>query len=413
MFQVTEERGFLPRSDPPYHLPDQFKPLEDLLAEMPIIKKDGQKGLLAKGELAKSVEGLPMMDVSNIMDDAILLALFRDFTFLTSAYLLEQCHINYLKSKSYGIGKDKLPSNIAIPLCQIADKLKISPFMEYAQSYALYNWKRIDKSEGIKLENLELIRSFEGSESERGFILVHVCMDSHTGELVKAVKESLHAAEDHKIPNIKKITTVMRDINGEMSKMWKASDPFEYQSFRTFIMGIKNQPMFPNGVIYEGVSEEPLYYRGESGANDSIIPTLDNLLQIKMPENPLTAILKDFRSYRPAAHREWLRLVSERSERVDFFNYCQKMGLKDDLVLLLKQIQEFRQRHWNFVKEYILKYSKHPMATGGSPIATWLSNQLLTVLDLIIELDPSDSDSREQRQILLQEVDHYKKFFNQ
>jgi hypothetical protein len=25
--------------------------------------------------------------------------------------------------------------------------------------------------------------------------------------------------------------------------------------------------MFPNGVIYEGVSEEPLSFRGESGAN--------------------------------------------------------------------------------------------------------------------------------------------------
>jgi len=38
--------------------------------------------------------------------------------------------------------------------------------------------------------------------------------------------------------------------------------------------------MFPNGVIYEGVDGEPKAYRGESGANDSIIPTLDNLLEI-------------------------------------------------------------------------------------------------------------------------------------
>jgi len=36
--------------------------------------------------------------------------------------------------------------------------------------------------------------------------------------------------------------------------------------------------MFPNGVIYEGVSDTPFFLRGESGANDSIIPTLDNLL---------------------------------------------------------------------------------------------------------------------------------------
>jgi len=36
--------------------------------------------------------------------------------------------------------------------------------------------------------------------------------------------------------------------------------------------------MFPNGLIYEGVSDTPFFLRGVSGANDSIIPTLDNLL---------------------------------------------------------------------------------------------------------------------------------------
>ncbi len=28
--------------------------------------------------------------------------------------------------------------------------------------------------------------------------------------------------------------------------------------------------MFPHGVVYEGVSEEPMSFRGESGANDSM-----------------------------------------------------------------------------------------------------------------------------------------------
>ena len=69
--------------------------------------------------------------------------------------------------------------------------------------------------------------------------------------------------------------------------------------------------MFPNGVIYEGVDDKPRYYRGESGANDAIIPTNDNLFQLTemMPSNPLTEALKDFRSYRPILHTEWLTYV--------------------------------------------------------------------------------------------------------
>lgn len=34
--------------------------------------------------------------------------------------------------------------------------------------------------------------------------------------------------------------------------------------------------MFPKGVIYEGVSDEPVSFRGESGANDSMVPMCDS-----------------------------------------------------------------------------------------------------------------------------------------
>ncbi|CAG8688074.1 9712_t:CDS:2, partial [Ambispora leptoticha] len=46
----------------------------------------------------------------------------------------------------------------------------------------------------------------------------------------------------------------------------------------------------------------------------------------------------------------------------------------------MDQIRAFRHRHWNFTKEYIIKHTNHPVATGGSPIVTWLPNQLSTVL---------------------------------
>lgn len=61
--------------------------------------------------------------------------------------------------------------------------------------------------------------------------------------------------------------------------MWKKSKPNGYTSFRTFIFGITSQSMFPNGVIYEGVSEEPLSFRGESGANDSMVSRASNWMQ--------------------------------------------------------------------------------------------------------------------------------------
>lgn len=56
--------------------------------------------------------------------------------------------------------------------------------------------------------------------------------------------------------------------------------------------------MFPQGVIYEGVSEEPMVFRGESGANDSIIPMADNLLEITaaLPTNVRTHLFRFYKT---------------------------------------------------------------------------------------------------------------------
>lgn len=66
------------------------------------------------------------------------------------------------------------------------------------------------------------------------------------------------------------------------------SKPLDYTTFRTFIFGITSQSMFPNnGVVYEGINDgKPMSFRGESGANDSIVPTLDNFLNIPMVRRP-------------------------------------------------------------------------------------------------------------------------------
>jgi len=82
--------------------------------------------------------------------------------------------------------------------------------------------------------------------------------------------------------------------------------------------------MFPNGIIYEGVDDTKRYYRGESGANDSIIPTLDNLLQVPdwLPENPLTEALKEFRTYRPKNHNDWLSYVYDEARKHKVFDYA-------------------------------------------------------------------------------------------
>jgi indoleamine 2,3-dioxygenase len=105
-----------------------------------------------------------------------------------------------------------------------------------------------------------------------------------------------------------------------------------------------------------------------------------------MPSTPLTTILKDFRSYRPGNHREFLAYVQELSSLLDLKTYALSDPSSAALYLhALNQVRDFRWRHWCFTREYILKKTTHPTATGGSPIVTWLPNQLNAVLDAMVE----------------------------
>ena len=116
-----------------------------------------------------------------------------------------------------------------------------------------------------------------------------------------------------------------------------------------------------------------------------------------MPQNPLTNILKDFRSYRPKPHREFLAYVRRRAEELGVRHYCCADTETAVLYLrLLDHVRSFRWRHWLFAREYIIRRSSHPTATGGSPIVTWLPNQLFAVMDLMSEVWAGISQSEKQ-----------------
>ena len=291
------------------------------------------------------------------------------------------------------------------------------PFMEYAGSYALFNYRLEDPAHGLKYSNLRLIRAFEHGldpeSSEAGFVLVHIDMVQNSGPLVAGTMKCLESAA--KINSalgspevrtefnegLRSILEAMIKINSVMETMWGKSRPTEYTSFRTFIFGITSQSMFPNGVVYEGLNNnEPMSFRGESGANDSMVPLMDNFLQVPMPETPLTEILKDFRQYRPSNHKSFLEFVKDRSIELDLRTYA--LGLKGEVsadeedllresrglwLQILDQVRDFRWRHWCFAREYILKRTSHPTATGGSPIVTWLPNQLFAVLEDMVTIN--------------------------
>ena len=71
------------------------------------------------------------------------------------------------------------------------------------------------------------------------------------------------------------------------------------------IFPLKDEPgydeIFNDGLIYEGVWNEPKKFRGQTGAQDNIIPMEDIFTGVInfYPDNQLTKYLLDLRTYRP------------------------------------------------------------------------------------------------------------------
>ena len=170
--------------------------------------------------------------------------------------------------------------------------------------------------------------------------------------------------------------------------MWDASRPERYNDFRVFIMGIKgNTELFGDGLVYEGCfDDQPQQFRGQTGAQDNIIPTVDIFSGVVdyYPENKLTEYLMDLRTYRPVCIQEFFKDLRKHYSARPVFLELEKEGDVNGLLYLLQIVDEiylFRNGHWNFVQRYIMANTKFENATGGTPITSWLVNQIDAVLD--------------------------------
>ena len=401
-FEVNHINGFLPKKSPLAVLPEKYNELQVLIDEMPIKKADGTEGLLSRrGDIEKAVSNLSNLKhlVGEEEDVFLIQALFRAYSFLTSAYLLAPAHFNYIDTKKYGKAHTVLPSQIAEPFVIVSKKLDVYPFIDYHYSYSLGNYVKIDKSKGYEWENLAMAAKFSGMDDERGFIMLHVDINQHSPELVGSILDYLKSDEDKSVNlSLSKCLSAMKKINERRQIMWQASRWKHYNDFRVFIMGIKgNDEIFGDGVIYEGVSDKPVQYRGQTGAQDNIIPTADIFTGVigYYPTNDLTKYLLDLRSYRPKCIQNFLSDIKSEMGDNRLFNNLKETKNEEGFCLLLQILDEiyyFRNGHWQFVQKYIMANTKYAKATGGTPIISWIPNQITAVLNYmsdVIELIPT------------------------
>lgn len=378
-YQISSEQGFLPQ-DPLEQLPDS-PTLNHLGHELPKLLSartvrrfiDRQRSLLSS--------------IPSTWRDQEYRAAMRILSFTGHAYVWEVPDAPAAA----------LPPQLAQPWYDIAQRLGRPPVLSYA-SYALDNWRRLDGAKPIQLDNIVLLQNFLGGLDEEWFVVVHIQIEREAGPALAGLVRAMNGAivgdageVEQGLISLAQAQTAMRDT---LLRMPERCDPYVYYTrVRPYIHGWKNSPALPNGLVYEGVAAfegRAQQFRGETGAQSSIVPCLDAGLGIDHAPDPLTVYLQEMRDYMPPRHQAFLRVLegtTDKRNRPILAGYVRDRkdshpGLWTAYGACIELLAQFRETHIGYADRYIHRqhqsHTSNPTAvgTGGTPFMPYLQKHL-------------------------------------
>ena len=368
LFGLSEERGFLPHVDPLLSLPATFSAWEEIAQKLP--------KYLAGMSLRRSVDALPQFPLDALKSDAEIHRAMVMLSFIGHAYVFGEKPT-----------VERIPEVLARPWYEVATKLGRPPVLSY-ESYALDNWQRIDPAGPIAIGNIALSQNFLGGLDEEWFVIIHVDIEARAAEALKAIalgRRSIISGNEGDLTRaLQELAASLEGMHSSLCRMVEYCDPFMYfHRVRPYIHGWKNNPALPNGLIYEGVSAYSgagQFLRGETGAQSSIIPSLDGFLGVGHKDDPLKAYLMEMRLYMPPQHRKFLEATENGPSTRDFVAACSaNIELEKHYNSCVELVERFRSKHLEYAISYIAKQAQRDpsnpsqVGTGGTPFVQYLT----------------------------------------
>jgi indoleamine 2,3-dioxygenase len=347
-------RGFLPETDPLAAFPSgsPYAALDEIGRDLPSLLHEKAFRAYARALHIPKWEG-------RVSEDTLpqLRLYYVRVGFLAAAY------VNQVGAEP----AETLPRNIAEPLIDAARRLKRPRILSY-DGYALYNWKRFRKDGPIRLGNIDTIQNFVHMYDEHWFILVHVEIESIAADILGAIatvkRKQIEEKDDDLRGELWRIENCVRRQAEVLKRIPEHMDSkLYYKTFRPYIRFFEN-------VTYEGVDRAPMHFRGETGAQSSIMPTLVAFMKIPHQRSVLTDHLDDMRNYMPSEHRA---LIKEVEAMPDIRNPMHK----EPYNAVLDAMAAFRRVHYGWAEEYINRRIDDPRGTGGTPYMQWLQQMLI------------------------------------
>ena len=367
-YDMSPERGFLARHNPDaVSLPSELQVWADVALRLPQIMPSGA----VRSFLQNNVPEIDY-DLTTLRDPQARLLMVH-FSFMVQAYVWGETD-----------APASLPRNLSVPMVAIADLLGQQPLLPYS-GYVLDNWGLLDPKGPITLDNIYMIQNFLSGQDEAWFVMIHVAIEAQAGQALALFEPIITAAQSGDIKTCAAFLTDMAKVwaklNAIFDRMPERCDPYIYfERVRPYIHGWKDNPALPDGLIYEGTryADVPHAYRGQTGSQSSIVPSMDALLNVGHAADPLREYLDQLHIYRPTAHRRFIDDVRAQSRLRDFVKSSQDTALTTAYNGVIEAVASFRTRHLEYAASYINKQTKNSsgndveVGTGGTPFMKYL-----------------------------------------
>ena len=227
---------------------------------------------------------------------------------------------------------------------------------------------------------------------------MHVEIEAKGGKALKALTNARTHSALKDSPNLlqgdlRGLCDALKGMNATFARMPEKCSPEVYfDQVRPYIYGFED-------VVYENCyDDKPQTFRGETGAQSSLVPAIQAALGVVHSDSILTQHLDDLRNYMPLNHRKYLASLDASTPPYNFsfpdpsqtdvrkrVLTINDKGLNAQYNECIEQLWKFRNMHLQYAVEYIHNKVSDPKGTWGTPYMKWLKQLSDETTNFLIE----------------------------
>ncbi|XP_033743747.1 indoleamine 2,3-dioxygenase 2-like [Pecten maximus] len=338
-FRVSEKTGFA-SGNTLDKLPEYFQRWNDLTSRL--------LGLMESKAVREHVDQLILLDHKKLSGHAELSLAHMQLSFFVAGYVWQNGPNDPAK---------KIPRCIAVPFYGVSESLSLPPVICYCD-IILRNWRPIDPEAPLTFENLKTIYLFPGGHETDKFIRVSVGIELAFAPAIQRTLDAMYAAE---ASDTVSLTNSLEDVAAVLRKMTEllagyhdciTTDTF-FNVLAPYFKGYGPNTPLPQGLMFEGVRDEPVTAMSSSAAPTSTLPLVDAALGVEHAQGNRT-MTQGFRKHMPLEHRQLIEAVEQRSQIRQYVISCKDDALTSAFESCLRGLTDFRSCHVKIVTKYVV-----------------------------------------------------------